>query len=158
MLRSLYGGLLIIAIIGAVVFFSRTSLVVGPAAQTPAVVEFGGVSLRLDYATTPAARERGLAGRPSIPSDYGMLFVFPKDGYYGFWMKDMLVPLDMFWLDTQGHVIYIAQEVATSSYPNVFYPTAPARYVLETVAGFAEAHSIATGTPLELKNLPIVTK
>ena len=118
--------------------------------------QFGDVSLKLDYATTEAARELGLGGRPHIPEDYGMLFVFPKDDFYGFWMKDTLVPLDMFWLNAQGQVVFIAPDVATSTYPNVFYPLKPARYVLETAAGFARAHSIRIGTPLLLKNFPNV--
>ena len=80
-----------------------------------------------------------------------MLFVFPKSDIYAFWMKDMLVPIDIFWLDAQGHIVSIARNVATSTYPNVFYPVAPARYVLETAAGFANAHSIATGTSLLLQ-------
>ncbi len=119
---------------------------------------FGGVPLKIELATTDETRQLGLGGRVSIPSDYGMLFVFPKSEKYGFWMKDTLVPLDMFWLDEGGKVVYIAQNVATSSYPAVFYPTAPGLYVLETVAGFAGAHGIATGTPLQLKNLPTVSK
>ena len=150
--QDLRWGLLILVTIGAIFF-----LIQG-VPQPSTTADFGGVSLRLDYATTPEARERGLGGRASISSDYGMLFVFPRDDQYGFWMKDTLVPLDMFWLDAQGQVVYIAQDVATSSYPNVFYPSAPARYVLETAAGFARAHTIATGTPLLLKNLPVVTK
>ncbi len=119
--------------------------------QTPptlSAAEFGGVSLRIEYATTPESRERGLGGRTEIQDDYGMLFVFPKNDYYGFWMKDMLMPLDIFWLDAQGHVVSMALDVATSTYPNVFYPSIPAQYVLETAAGFAREHSIATGTPL----------
>ncbi len=120
--------------------------------------EFGGVSLRIEFATTTAAREKGLGGRKSIPSDYGMLFVFPYDGYYGFWMKDTLIPLDMFWLDDKGQVVSIAKNVATSTYPRVFYPSVPARYVLETAAGFAQAHGIATGTPFVLQNWPSVSE
>lgn len=131
-------------------------VVLGPI-PTPRA-EFGGVSLKIEYAITHEARERGLGGRESIPSDYGMLFVFPEDARYGFWMKDMLVPLDIFWLDAQGQVVSLSEEVATSSYPHVFYPSAPARYVLETASGFAEAHAIATGTPLLLKNFPVVSK
>jgi len=73
-------------------------------------------------------------------------------------MKDTLVPLDIFWLDSKGQVVSMAHNVATSSYPDVFYPTAPARYVLETVAGFAVAHAIATGTPLRLKNFPVISQ
>ncbi len=125
---------------------------------TSSVGTFGDVSLNIDYATTEAARERGLGGRAVVPENYAMLFVFPKDDYYGFWMKDMQVPLDMFWLDSKGRVVTIAENVATSSYPNVLYPTVPARYVLETAAGFASRHVIATGTPLNLQSLPTVSK
>ena len=123
-----------------------------------ATAQFGGVSLRIDYATTEAEREKGLGGRTSVPNDYGMLFVFPKDDYYGFLMKDMLVPIDIFWLDDKGQVVFIESNVETSSYPNVFYPSASARYVLETVAGFARAHTITTGTPLLLKNFERVSE
>jgi len=119
---------------------------------------FGGASLRIDYATTTASREKGLSGRTSIPSDYGMLFVFMKDDRYGFWMKDTLVPLDMFWLDAEGRVVFIAADVLPSSFPNVFYPNVPARYVLETAAGFAKEHAIATGTLLILKSFPSVSE
>lgn len=147
--RYFYIGLLAVVALGvAWIYFYKTI----PDA------EFGGVSLRLEYTTTPEARERGLGGRTEIPEDYGMLFVFPKDDKYGFWMKDMLVPIDIFWLDSKGQVVFIARDVATSTYPNVFYPTEPALYVLETAAGFAREHSIATGTPLRLKNLERVSQ
>ncbi|MGH7175387.1 MAG: DUF192 domain-containing protein [Minisyncoccia bacterium] len=116
--------------------------------------KFGDVSLTLEYATTTAEQELGLGGRTSLPSDYGMLFVFPDDERWGFWMKDTLVPLDMFWLDDQGQVIWMEQGVATDTYPAVLYPPEPARYVLETAAGFAMAHDIATGTPLIISKWP----
>ncbi len=155
MFKYFYIGLLGSVIAGAgfaMLFVSATR------APSSATAEFGGVSLSIDYATTIAMRERGLGGRMSVPEGYGMLFVFPKDDFYGFWMKDTLVPLDMFWLDAQGHVVSIAEDVATSTYPDVLYPDVPARYVLETAAGFARAHTIATGTPLRLKNLPTVSE
>mgnify|MGYP001561318743 FL=1 len=107
---------------------------------------------------TPETRGHGLGGRTEIQKYYGMLFIFPKDDYYGFWMKDMLVPLDIFWLDDKGQVVSIAQSVATSTYPNVFYPSTPARYVLETSAGFARERAIKIGTPLRLKNFPSITE
>lgn len=154
-LRYFCIGLLVFVMIGVMAMFVYTTQ--QPQAEPP-TASFGGVSLRLEYATTTATRERGLSGRTDIPANYGMLFVFPKDEYHGFWMKDTLVPLDIFWLDSKGQVVSIAEEVATSSYPNVFYPSAPARYVLETASGFARAHSITTGTLLLLKNFPIVTQ
>ena len=86
-----------------------------------------------------------------------MLFVFPTEDRYGFWMKDTLIPLDMFWLNDQGQVVWLEQDVTPDTYPEVFYPAQPVRYVLETNAGFAAAHAIATGTPLLLQNWPTVS-
>ncbi len=119
---------------------------------------FGGVSLRLELATTSEAQELGLGRRVSIDRDYGMLFVFQKADRYGFWMKDTRIPLDIFWLDDKGHVIWIEQEVSPSTYPHVFYPPAPVHYVLETASGFAREHHIATTTLLKLINFPSVLK
>jgi uncharacterized protein len=165
MSRNLYIGLLVI-IAGIVsVFFYRTNfndktidINVEQATQPVPDAEFGGVSLRIDYAMTPEDRELGLGGRTEMPEDYGMLFAFPVDDYYGFWMKDAMVPLDIFWLDAQGQTVFIMADVATSTYPDVFYPTTPARYVLETAAGFARKHNIVIGTPLLLKNFPSVSQ
>ncbi|MFA6408479.1 MAG: DUF192 domain-containing protein [Candidatus Paceibacterota bacterium] len=141
-------------------FFYRTET--PPATSLLPTATFGGVSLRIELATTTADRDLGLGGRDSVPDNYGMLFVFPKDDLYGFWMKDMLVPIDIFWLapDVKGQIGVVSMEtgVATSSYPDVFYPSTPARYVLETYAGFARDHSIATGTTFLLKNTPIVSE
>ena len=148
--RNFYIGLLVVVIAGTgAIFFYRTSPPTRPTAQT---TEFGGVSLRIEYATTSETRELGLGGRTEIQENYGMLFIFPKDDKYGFWMKDMLVPIDIFWLDSDQHVVSIISDIATSTYPNVFYPTEPARYVLETAAGFAREHAIKIGSKLMLKN------
>ena len=120
--------------------------------------QFGDVSLKLEYATKETTRQIGLGRRTSLSEDEAMLFVFPKSDRYGFWMKDMLIPIDIFWLDDKGQVVTIAEQVATSSYPNVFYPSAPARYVLETVSGFAQRHAITTNSKLLLKDFPSVSQ
>lgn len=146
------GSLLIVAALVVAVLAGQSP------SRTPLTATFAGVSLKIELATTTAAQERGLGGRPAVPSDYGMLFVFPQDGRYGFWMKDMEVPLDIFWLDDKGQVVTIAADVATSTYPGAFFPSAPARYVLETAAGFAKAHDVATGTPLTLRGVIPVSK
>ncbi|HUQ29911.1 MAG TPA: DUF192 domain-containing protein [Candidatus Paceibacterota bacterium] len=152
---QLISGFAVLVCVGffATHFFSRTS----EQADVFAYGEFAGVSLKLEFATTTAAREKGLSERTLIPEGYGMLFVFPQDSRYGFWMKDTLVPLDIFWLDSTGKVVSIHEGVTPESYPSVFYPSQPARYVLETAAGFGALHAVATGTPLLLKSWPIVS-
>lgn len=118
----------------------------------------GGVSLTVELATTSAAQQLGLGGRTNLPANHAMLFIFKTPGYYGFWMKDTLIPLDMFWLDGSSTVVSFKEDIQPDTYPEVFYPEVPARYVLETNAGFAVAHGIATGTSFILKNSPSVSR
>lgn len=98
-------------------------------------VNVNGINFEL--ATTTAEQEQGLSDRPNVPDNYAMLFVFPEDGQYGFWMKDMDVPLDMVWLTDNGTIASITPDVPANSYPAVFYPPEPIRYVLEMKAGEA---------------------
>jgi uncharacterized membrane protein (UPF0127 family) len=79
-----------------------------------------------------------------------MLFVFPKDDLYGFWMKDMFIPIDIIWLSDTGTILTIAPSVPANSYPHVFYPSTPARYVMEMRAGQAAARNWQIGTHVQL--------
>jgi len=104
--------------------------------------------VRAEVAATPALRQQGLSGHAPLQENEGMLFVYQEDedGMQGFWMKDMLFPIDIIWIDTEGRVITIAKNIQPESYPEVFYPARAAQYVLEVQAGFADAHAIAEGT------------
>jgi uncharacterized membrane protein (UPF0127 family) len=104
-----------------------------------------GQTISVSIADTEATRERGLGGRSGLADHEGMLFVFPQDGYYAFWMKDMEFSIDMVWLSAQGKVVFIEQNVAPSTYPNAFQPTSPARYVIELPAGFVQQYNIKIG-------------
>ena len=111
-------------------------------------IQVGDTPLAVEVADTESLREQGLSGRDSLPEGQGMLFVFEQDGLWGIWMKDMRFPIDIVWADASGTVITIAPGIAPDTYPNSFYPTAPARYVLELPAGFAAAHDIAIGSKI----------
>jgi len=63
-----------------------------------------GETFHLELAVDPAAIERGLMHRESIPEDGGMLFVFDDVGYHNFWMKNCLVDIDVMFLDDAGRV------------------------------------------------------
>ena len=80
-----------------------------------------------------------------VPDNYGMLFVFPKLEKYGFWMKDMKVAIDMLWIADDGTVVTLLENVSPATYPSVFYPDSPVKYVLETRAGYAHAYGITKG-------------
>jgi uncharacterized membrane protein (UPF0127 family) len=104
---------------------------------------------KIEIVSTAAAQEKGLSGRSSIESDYGMLFVFDKPAKYTFWMKDMNFPIDMIWLDEDWKVVGIEAEASPSSYPDTFGPEAPAKYVLETQAGLITKENIKIGGSLK---------
>lgn len=104
----------------------------------------------LELADTPEEREQGLSGRTSLPADYGMLFVFESKNVYGFWMKDMFIPIDILWLSDDGTVLAIDDSVQPATYPSVFYPPVPVQYVLETAAGAARANGWEVGDRMEL--------
>jgi uncharacterized membrane protein (UPF0127 family) len=110
----------------------------------------------LEVARTEPERSRGLMFRTSMAEQAGMIFLFERPGVYPFWMKNTLIPLDMFWTDTTGKVVWIAESVPPCQadpcpeYP----PKAVASYVIETNAGFAKRHAVKIGDVVTLRKLP----
>lgn len=111
----------------------------------------GGTEIVAEIAATPAQQEQGLSGRAGLLPMHGMFFVFNHSDRWGIWMKDMRFSLDILWADENGRVITVEQNVSPSTYPQSFYPQAPALYVVELPAGFIAAHSIAIGSQIVVK-------
>lgn len=104
-----------------------------------------GHTIRVSVADTEGARARGLGGRPGLAPDEGMLFVFPADGEYAFWMKNMRFSIDILWISSDGKVVYMLEDVSPDTYPQSFRPDVPARYVLELPAGYAKEYTVQVG-------------
>lgn len=98
-------------------------------------------TITVEIADAPAERRRGLSGRASLPTGTGLLFIFDKPGYHGFWMKEMNFPIDILWLDDDFKIVDSWLNAEPASYPKVFTPKIKTRYVLETNPG-----EIATST------------
>ena len=145
---TLWFGLIILAFAVVVAFelehFKITDTTMIPGQQLTHI-SLDDVPLSVRIADTPKTQAQGLSGTDSLPDDQGMLFVFPQDGTYQFWMKDMKYALDILWLDDAGHIVYIKENLSPDTYPASFGPTAPARYVLEVNAGFVAAHNVQLG-------------
>ncbi len=115
-----------------------------------------GSAVSVEIADTEPVRERGLMFRTALAPNEGMIFVFPQAGYYPFWMKNTLIPLDMLWLDARGRIVSIAASVPPCkadpcpSYP----PTGDASYVIEVVSGFARQHGLEPGDTVKLEGIP----
>ena len=108
------------------------------------------VSLIVTYADTVEEREQGLSGVDQLDDREGKLFFFDQEDYYGFWMKDMLIPIDIIWINNNLEVVHIEENVAPDSFPAVYYPIEPARFVLEVNAFFADTFKIELGDRLDV--------
>jgi len=148
-LLALAAVLAVCIIIASLIFVRVDSFLVSSpddsTSSASSTVQVGGKTVRVTVADTPETRQKGLGGRNGLAPDEGMLFIFPQDGKYGFWMKDMKFPIDMLWLSGTRRVVYMAQNVSPDTYPEVFAPTTPARYVLELPAGYAKAYTVGVG-------------
>ncbi|HEY1041977.1 MAG TPA: DUF192 domain-containing protein [Candidatus Paceibacterota bacterium] len=147
---ALISSIVALAVIGVLGYFFI------PRAETnkQAVFERGSQNeFVFEIADTDSERVQGLSGRKDISSDYGLLFVFPASGSYGFWMKDMHVSIDIAWLSEDGTVLKIEENVSPSTFPAVFYPPRAVRLVLETKAGEMRKQGWDVGTRVPLPKL-----
>jgi uncharacterized protein len=118
-----------------------------------AKISIKGLQLSADIPTTRELMGKGLGVKDELKENESMLFVFEKPGKHSFWMKDMKFPIDIIWLDSNGKVVHIQENLEPC--PLVFIcptyaPSTDSQYVLETVSGFSSRHNIGLGTIVNL--------
>lgn len=133
-----------------------TLLVFLAASPQPTCTLPEGSTIRIELAATDEERAIGLMFRDVVPADTGMLFLFPNDGIWPFWMKDTMVGLDFIWLDATGQVVEVRADVPpcrVDPCPS-YAPSAFSRAMLEMAAGSAEKHGIKVGVRLRFSGVP----
>ena len=106
----------------------------------------------VELALTPQDKNQGLMFRESLELDKGMLFIYEKSGKYSFWMKNVLFPLDIIWIDENKEVVFISENILpckSDPCPSV-KPDKEAKYVLEINGGLSEKIGLAVGDRLEI--------
>ena len=98
----------------------------------------------VELATNDAERARGLMFRKELPEGQGMLFDFEHDQPVAFWMHDTYISLDMIFIGGDGRIVRIADNTQPLS-DRLIPSGAPARAVLEVIAGTARKLGIAPG-------------
>jgi uncharacterized membrane protein (UPF0127 family) len=119
----------------------------------PRVIFPDGYAVHVEIAANDELRAQGLMFRDQLRPASGMLFFFPEDGEYPFWMKNTHIPLDMIWIDSGKRIAHIAHDVPPCKIENCpnYPPHAVARYVLEVAAGVAKAHGLKDGDALRFE-------
>lgn len=96
-----------------------------------------------ELAATVAARTTGLMHRTRLPENSGMFFVFPVTGIHCMWMKNVMIPLSVAFLDETKKIISFARMLPGTLTPHC--SASAAKYALEMNTDWFEARGIKVG-------------
>jgi uncharacterized protein len=112
--------------------------------------------LHVDFVKTPEDQAKGLMGIDHLYDDEGMLFSYRSPRHLAFWMKNMLIPIDMLFIGSDFKVKHIEREVPPcpeeANKCPIYFPPERVQYVLEVVSGYSEKYDVKIGDRL-LMNL-----
>ena len=138
---------------GLIIIFGSFFLFLQPtptALNQQKIIKINDREITAEVADTAETRSKGLSGRGSLQEGTGMLFIFDSPAQYGFWMKDMNFAIDIVWIDDNLRIVDIEKKVTPETFPQVFYPDQPVKYVLELPTGAVDKYQIATGIVIQL--------
>ncbi|MEO1297024.1 MAG: DUF192 domain-containing protein [Cyanobacteria bacterium J06636_16] len=118
-----------------------------------AEVGLGGQTIGLEVAQSRQEQTIGLMNRAMLADDRGMLFPFSPPETVNFWMKNVLIPLDMVFV-YQGEVVAIAPDVPpciADPCPTYGPEEQLVDYVIELRGGRAEDLGVQIGDPVAIQ-------
>ena len=92
----------------------------------------------VELARTPEQWVKGLSGRNLLPGRHGLLFVYPSSEPRSFWMRDMVFPIDIVFIDDSSTVTRIernAVPMRPGEDKTLYHSGVPIKYALELNAG-----------------------
>ncbi|MHA7839160.1 MAG: DUF192 domain-containing protein [bacterium] len=127
----------------------------GEADRPEAWVEIRGQRIGVEVADEPAEQAKGLGGRDSLDWDRGMIFLYDRPGFYGFWMKGMRFPIDIVWIH-EGRIVDLDANVPFEPGGNgpTLRPSSLVDAVLEVRAGVALARGWRIGDRVAFEPTP----
>ncbi len=132
----------------------QVALLILPASalQKGKVVIDGRITIDVEVARSIEEQAKGLGGRSSLKKGTGMVFPYDGPGPRAFWMKGMLIPLDILWI-RDGKIVAIEAKIPPPSpgKPLAVYGHV-ADLVLEVPAGYAREMGIRVGQPVRVRD------
>lgn len=80
-------------------------------------IEVNNKTYAVEIAYTEEEKERGLQNISELPKNTGMLFVYDEPQEVSFWMKDVLIPLDIIFINEDWEVISVIEGNANDETP-----------------------------------------
>lgn len=115
-------------------------------------ISINSMEFIVDISNDECKRSLGLSGRTSISDDGGMIFIFEDDASHGFWMKDMNFPLDILWLNKDGEIIWIENNIQPVTYPEIYGENVISRSVVEIKSGLVGEGNVKIGDRVIILN------
>lgn len=95
----------------------------------------------------------GLMFREYLNKDKGMLFVYPEEMNLSFWMKNVLIPLDIIGINKKKEIVAIYKNIKPcekNKCPSIEFEN-PAKYILEINGGMSERFGFRVGDKVFIK-------
>lgn len=107
----------------------------------------------VEVVATEEDKRQGLMGCESLTESGGMLFVYEEEKMQSFWMKNMIISLDILFIGSDLVINQISESVPPCATLDncISYPSLqPTQYVLELNAGTAKKYGINVGDTIIL--------
>lgn len=101
--------------------------------------------LRVELALTPSHQSHGLMYRPSLGDEEGMLFSWNTEQTRSFWMKNTCLALDMLFIQADGTVSKILENVPPMNTAHRRSDPCAVAHVLEVRAGWTRTYGVKPG-------------
>lgn len=106
-----------------------------------------------EVARLPGERAQGLMGRPTLPVNHGMLFVFEEPERQCFWMRNTPLALTIAFIDDQGAIVNFADMEPFSD--EAHCSAKPVRFALEMERGWFKRRGVLEGDKVSGASLSV---
>ena len=129
-------------------FYSLLSFAEFPEKEILIANSYGEIKkFNVEIADNNETRSKGFMWRENIPDGTGMLFVWKKEAYRNFWMKNTPTSLDILFFDGDGKFLHVVEKTKPFSLDNI-QSSKPSQYVLELMAGSTKVYNLYSGSKI----------
>ncbi len=115
-----------------------------------ATLQIGSQTINLEVADEISEQLKGLKHRPKLEADQGIYFSFEKHQELTFWMKDVIVPLDIVFLDNNQVVKIVSSAEPCQEEICLLYKSW-GNGAIELKANMANSLGIKVGDKIKIK-------
>ena len=110
----------------------------------------GDLTIKVEVADTPEAREKGLMDHDPLEDNTGLLMVFDEEQEVSLWMKNVPFAIDAIFIGEDLEIKNLATMNPCSNYCPTWDSRGDVKYVLEVPMGFIKKNDIIRETKVSI--------